>query len=178
MAPPREVVALVRAGAQPRVRAAFDDTARPWWLDGVHLAALVLAALAPVPYLQDVWDWALRIDPGGHALGFGSTGWYPWSRGPGAQPRTLPYRLLPLVCPIALLRGSANSWATGGPGHRRGGLLRRAGAGDRGRSRSPAGGDRPGGRWPVGVIRARCRTAARGRQRSRVRPGEVVRASR
>ncbi|OKJ42707.1 hypothetical protein [Streptomyces sp. CB01580] len=105
--PPREAVALVRAGAQARIRAVADDTARPWWLDGVHLAALVLAALALVPYLQDVWDWALRIDPGGHALGFGSTGWYPWSQGPGAQPRTLPYGLLPLVCLIALLRGRA-----------------------------------------------------------------------
>lgn len=67
----------MRAGAQARVRAVADDTARPWWLDGVRLAGLVLVALRLVPYLQDVCDWALRIDPGEHALGFGSTGWYP-----------------------------------------------------------------------------------------------------
>lgn len=76
-------------------------------MDGVHLAALVLAALALVPYPQDVWDWALSIDPGEHAMGFRFAGWYPWSEGPGTQPRTLPYGLLPLVCLVALLRGRA-----------------------------------------------------------------------
>ncbi|WNZ09912.1 phosphatase PAP2 family protein [Streptomyces sp. 11x1] len=38
--PPREVAALVRAGVRARARAVVDDTARPWWLDGIHLAAL------------------------------------------------------------------------------------------------------------------------------------------
>ncbi|CAM5721720.1 hypothetical protein SALBM311S_10654 [Streptomyces alboniger] len=52
--PPREVAALVRAGVQARARAVVDDTARPWWLDGIHLAALALAALALAPYLQDL----------------------------------------------------------------------------------------------------------------------------
>ncbi|WP_055531068.1 hypothetical protein [Streptomyces graminilatus] len=103
--PPREVLALVRAGVQARARAVVDDTARPWWLDGIHLTALVLAALALVPYLQDVWHWALRIDPGGNAIAFHFSGWYPWARGPGTGTRLLPYGLLPLVCLIALLRG-------------------------------------------------------------------------
>ncbi|MER8087933.1 hypothetical protein ACFVZR_27560 [Streptomyces sp. NPDC058316] len=103
--PPREIAALVRAGVQARARAAVDDTARPWWLDGIHLAALALAALALVPYLQDVWHWALHIDPGRHAIAFHFAGWYPWAQGPGTQTRLLPYGLLPLVCLIALLRG-------------------------------------------------------------------------
>ncbi|MER5356754.1 hypothetical protein [Streptomyces sp. NPDC002785] len=103
--PPREVVALVRAGVQARARAVVDDTARPWWLDGIHLTALVLAALALVPYLQDVWHWALHIDPGRHAIAFHFSGWYPWAQGPGTQTQLLPYGLLPLVCLIALLRG-------------------------------------------------------------------------
>ncbi|MFI0713156.1 hypothetical protein ACH4SK_21385 [Streptomyces inhibens] len=103
--PPREVVALVRAGVQARAQAVVDDTARPWWLDGIHLAALVLAALALVPYLQDVWHWALHIDPGRHALAFHFSGWYPWAQGAGTRTRLLPYGLLPLVCLIALLRG-------------------------------------------------------------------------
>ncbi|MEW2489958.1 hypothetical protein [Streptomyces sp. NPDC048411] len=103
--PPREVVALVRAGVQARARAVVDDTARPWWLDGIHLTALVLATLALVPYLQDVWHWALHIDPGRHAIAFHFSGWYPWAQGPGTQTRLLPYGLLPLVCLIALLRG-------------------------------------------------------------------------
>ncbi|MDQ0934337.1 hypothetical protein [Streptomyces turgidiscabies] len=103
--PPREVVALARAGVQARARAVVDDTARPWWLDGIHLAALVLAALALVPYLQDVWHWALRIDPGQHAIAFQFSGWYPWAQGPDTRTRLLPYGLLPLVCLIALLRG-------------------------------------------------------------------------
>ncbi|MEW2396130.1 hypothetical protein [Streptomyces sp. NPDC046862] len=102
--PPREVVALARAGVQARARAVVDDTARPWWLDGIHLTALVLAALALVPYLQDVWHWALHIDPGGHAIAFHFSGWYPWADGPG-RTRLLPYGLLPLLCLIALLRG-------------------------------------------------------------------------
>ncbi|MFF3732304.1 hypothetical protein ACFYXM_18765 [Streptomyces sp. NPDC002476] len=38
-----------------------DDTARPWWVDGIHLAALAL-----VPYLQDLCDWEPRIDPCRH----------------------------------------------------------------------------------------------------------------
>ncbi|MFF2545396.1 hypothetical protein ACFVUY_22890 [Kitasatospora sp. NPDC058063] len=106
--PLREAAALVRGGVQTRARAAADDPARPWWLDGAHLAALALAALALVPYLQDVWDWALRIDPGGHAIGFRFAGWYPWAQGPGTQTRMLPYGLLPLACVVALLRG--NPW--------------------------------------------------------------------
>ncbi|MFG2624981.1 hypothetical protein [Streptomyces sp. NPDC048473] len=103
--PPREVVALARAGVQARARAVVDDTARPWWLDGIHLTALVLAALALVPYLQDVWHWGLHIDPGRHAIAFHFSGWYPWAQGPGTRTRLLPYGLLPLVCLIALLRG-------------------------------------------------------------------------
>ncbi|MFF2957739.1 hypothetical protein ACFVT1_02200 [Streptomyces sp. NPDC057963] len=103
--PPQEVVALARAGVQARARAVVDDTARPWWLDGIHLTALVLAALALVPYLQDVWHWGLRIDPGRHAIAFHFSGWYPWAQGPGTRTRLLPYGLLPLVCLIALLRG-------------------------------------------------------------------------
>ncbi|MEU7017688.1 hypothetical protein [Streptomyces sp. NPDC046385] len=105
--PPREVVAVVRAGVQARARAVVDDTARPWWLDGIHLTALVLAALALVPYLQDVWHWALHIDPGRHAIAFGFSGWYPWAQGPDTRTRLLPYGLLPLVCLVALLRGKA-----------------------------------------------------------------------
>ncbi|RDG38989.1 hypothetical protein [Streptomyces corynorhini] len=104
--PPREVVALARAGVEARARAVVDDTGGPWWRDGVQLAALVLAALALVPYLQDVWHWALHIDPGRHAIAFRFSGWYPWARGPGGT-RLLPYGLLPLVCLIALLRGKA-----------------------------------------------------------------------
>ncbi|MER5989015.1 hypothetical protein [Streptomyces sp. NPDC001787] len=103
--PPREVVAVLRAGVWARARAVVDETARPWWLDGIHLAALVLAALALVPYLQDVWHWALHTDPGRHAIAFDFSGWYPWARGPGTRTRFLPYGLLPLVCLIALLRG-------------------------------------------------------------------------
>ncbi|GAB2793619.1 hypothetical protein [Streptomyces daliensis] len=102
--PPREVAALARAGVQARARAVVDDTARAWWLDGIHLAALALAALALVPYLQDVWHWALRIDPGQHAIAFHFSGWYPWAEGP-TRIRLLPYGLLPLGCLIALLRG-------------------------------------------------------------------------
>ncbi|MBP5896291.1 hypothetical protein [Streptomyces scabiei] len=104
--PPREIAALARAGVQARARAVVDDTARPWWLDGIHLAALALAALALVPYLQDVWHWALRIDPGQHAIAFHFSGWYPWAAGP-TRTRLLPYGLLPLGCLIALLRGRA-----------------------------------------------------------------------
>ncbi|MER6784237.1 hypothetical protein ABT330_06245 [Streptomyces sp. NPDC000658] len=102
--PPREVAALARAGVQARARAVVDDTSRTWWLDGIHLAALALAALALVPYLQDVWHWALRIDPGEHAIAFHFSGWYPWAEGP-TRIRLLPYGLLPLGCLIALLRG-------------------------------------------------------------------------
>ena len=105
--PPREVAALLRAGVQARARATVDDTTRPWWLDGIHLAALALAALALVPYLQDVWHWALHIDPGQHAIAFHFSGWYPWAQGPDTRTRLLPYGLLPLVCLIALLRGRA-----------------------------------------------------------------------
>jgi hypothetical protein len=89
-----------------RARAVVDDTGRPWWLDGIHLAALAFAALALVPYLQDVWHWALRIDPGQHAIAFRFSGWYPWAAGP-TRIRLLPYGLLPLACLIALLRGRA-----------------------------------------------------------------------
>ncbi|MEW1720716.1 hypothetical protein [Streptomyces sp. NPDC093109] len=105
--PPREFVALVRGGVRARARAVVDDTGRPWWLDGIHLTALALAALALVPYLQDVWHWALRIDPGMHAIAFRFSGWYPWAQGPGTRTRLLPYGLLPLVCLVALLRGKA-----------------------------------------------------------------------
>ncbi|AXG77533.1 hypothetical protein [Streptomyces paludis] len=105
--PPRELAALVRGGVQARARAVAADAARPWWLDGIHLTALALAALALVPYLQDVWHWALRIDPGMHAIAFRFSGWYPWAQGPGTKTRLLPYGLLPLVCLIALLRGRA-----------------------------------------------------------------------
>ncbi|MHA7961275.1 hypothetical protein ACX9I7_26340 [Streptomyces sp. L500] len=103
--PLREAVALMRGGVQARARATVEDRSRPWWLDGLHLAALVLAALALVPYLQDVWDWALRIDPGGRAINFHHAGWFPWAQGSGTFTRTLPYGLLPLVCLVALLRG-------------------------------------------------------------------------
>ncbi|WP_406147307.1 hypothetical protein [Streptomyces sp. NBC_01012] len=103
--PPREVAALVRAGVGARARAVVDDTARPWWLDGIHLAALALAALALVPYLQDVWHWALHIDPGQNSIAFPFSGWYPWAQGPGGMTRLLPYGVLPLICLIALLRG-------------------------------------------------------------------------
>lgn len=105
--PPREVAALLRAGVTARVRAVVDDRTRPWWLDGVHLAALGLAVLALVPYLQDLWHWGLRIDPGPQAINFHFSGWYPWAEGPGTRTRLLPYGLLPLVCLIALLRGRA-----------------------------------------------------------------------
>jgi hypothetical protein len=103
--PAREVVALVRGGVQEHARAVTDDPARPWWLDGVHLAALGLALLAMVPYLQDVWNWVWRIDPGQHAIAFHWSGWLPWAIGPGTETRILPYGLLPLVAVIALLRG-------------------------------------------------------------------------
>ncbi|MFG2296465.1 hypothetical protein [Streptomyces sp. NPDC048603] len=105
--PPREVVALLRGGVQAHARAACEDKSRPWWLEGFHLAALVLAALALVPYLQDVWDWALRIEPGGHVTGFDRVGWFPWTQGADTRTRLLPYGLLPLVCLVALLRGRA-----------------------------------------------------------------------
>ncbi|WP_329417848.1 hypothetical protein OG802_35405 (plasmid) [Streptomyces sp. NBC_00704] len=104
--PPREVAALVRSGIGARARATVDDTTRPWWLDGIHLAALALAALALVPYLQDVWHWALRIDPAEQAIAFRFSGWYPWAAGP-TRVRLLPYGLLPLGCLVALLRGRA-----------------------------------------------------------------------
>ncbi|MFG3258250.1 hypothetical protein [Streptomyces sp. NPDC048172] len=103
--PPREIVPLVRGGLEARARAVADDTARPWWLDGIQLAALALAALALVPYLQDVWHWVLHIDPGQQAIAFHFSGWYPWAEGPGTRTRLLPYGLLPLVCLVALLRG-------------------------------------------------------------------------
>ncbi|MFF4103979.1 hypothetical protein [Streptomyces sp. NPDC001903] len=103
--PPREIAALLSAGVQARARAACEDTSRPWWLDGFHLTALVLAALALVPYLQDVWHWALNFEPGGHTVGFEDPGWFPWTRGPGTRTRFLPYGLLPLICLVALVRG-------------------------------------------------------------------------
>ncbi|MFG7944381.1 hypothetical protein [Streptomyces cacaoi] len=103
--PPREIAALVRAGVQARARAVVDDTSRPWWLDGIQLTALVLAALALMPYLQDVWHWALHIDPGREAIAFRSSGWFPWAEGANTRTRLLPYGLLPLICLAALLRG-------------------------------------------------------------------------
>ncbi|MFI5666480.1 hypothetical protein [Streptomyces sp. NPDC051704] len=103
--PPREVAALLSGGVQARARAVVEDTSRPWWLDGFHLTALVLAALALVPYLQDVWHWALRIDPTDHSVGFHHAGWFPWAQGPGTRTRSLPYGLLPLICLVALVRG-------------------------------------------------------------------------
>ncbi|MFB7266612.1 hypothetical protein ACFCXH_31375 [Streptomyces nojiriensis] len=103
--PPREALALLRAGATARARAACENTSRPWWLEGVHLTALVLAALALVPYLQDVWHWALRIDPADHSVGFDHAGWFPWAQSAETQTRFLPYGLLPLICLVALVRG-------------------------------------------------------------------------
>ncbi|MEV7086653.1 hypothetical protein AB0O07_12250 [Streptomyces sp. NPDC093085] len=103
--PPREIAALVRSGVQARARGVAGDPARPWWLDGIHLTGLVLAALALMPYLQDVWHWALRVDPGPHAIAFRHSGWYPWAEGPGTRTRLLPYGLLPLICLAALVRG-------------------------------------------------------------------------
>ncbi|MFE6840237.1 hypothetical protein ACFVFI_36110 [Streptomyces sp. NPDC057705] len=103
--PPREALALLRAGVAARARAACENTSRPWWLEGVHLTALVLAALALVPYLQDVWDWALRIDPADHSVSFHHAGWFPWAQGAETKTRFLPYGLLPLICLVALMRG-------------------------------------------------------------------------
>ncbi|MFF3091555.1 hypothetical protein ACFVRB_41915 [Streptomyces nojiriensis] len=103
--PPREAFALLRAGVAARARAACEDTSRPWWLEGFHLTALVLAALALVPYLQDVWHWALRIDPADHSVSFHHAGWFPWAQGAGTRTRFLPYGLLPLICLVALVRG-------------------------------------------------------------------------
>jgi hypothetical protein len=101
--PLREATTLLRGGFQARVHAA-TETGR-WWQDGLQLAALWLALLALTPYLQDVWNWALLIDPSSHAVNFHFNGWYPWSTGGGG--RLLPYGLLPLIAFVGLLRGRA-----------------------------------------------------------------------
>ncbi|WP_020390502.1 hypothetical protein [Kribbella catacumbae] len=105
--PLREATALVRGGVQERARIIADDKSRSWWLEGLQLAALWLALLALVPYLQDVWNWMLHIDPARHAINFHFNGWYPWATGEGTRTRLLPYGLLPLIAFVALLRGRA-----------------------------------------------------------------------
>nr|WP_203589878.1 hypothetical protein [Streptomyces sp. SID13031] len=103
--PLREAIALLRGAFQARVREAIDGG--PWWRDGLQLAALWLALLALTPYLQDVWNWTLHIDPSPHAINFHFNGWYPWAIGDGTRTRLLPYGLLPLIAFIAILRGRA-----------------------------------------------------------------------
>lgn len=105
--PLREATALLRGGIQERARFIAADNSRSWWLDGLQLAALWLALLALVPYLQDVWNWVLLVDPSAHAINFHFNGWYPWAIGEGTRTRLLPYGLLPLIAFIALLRGRA-----------------------------------------------------------------------
>ncbi|GAB2582518.1 hypothetical protein [Kribbella endophytica] len=102
--PPREAAALLGSALQARVQAA---TTGNWWAAGVRLAGLWLALLALAPYLQDVWNWTLHIDPAGHAINFHFNGRLPWAVGDGTQTRLLPYGLLPLVAFVALLRGRA-----------------------------------------------------------------------
>lgn len=103
--PLHEAIALLRGGFRARVQAATETG--PWWAHGLQLAALWLAVLALTPYLQDVWNWALHIDPSAHAINFHFNGWYPWAIGDGTRTRLLPYGLLPLVAFVAVLRGRA-----------------------------------------------------------------------
>jgi hypothetical protein len=103
--PLHEVTALLRGAFQARVRVATESG--PWWQDGLQLAALWLAFLALTPYLQDVLNWTLHIDPSSHAINFHFNGWYPWAIGEGTRTRLLPYGLLPLIAFVALLRGRA-----------------------------------------------------------------------
>ncbi|MEV8373110.1 hypothetical protein AB0P21_10265 [Kribbella sp. NPDC056861] len=101
--PLHEATALVRGGLRARVQAATAHG--PWWVSGLQLAALWLTLLALTPYLQDIWTWALHLDPGSDAINFHFNGWYPWAIGEGTRTRLLPYGLLPLIAFIALLRG-------------------------------------------------------------------------
>jgi hypothetical protein len=103
--PPREAVALAGSALQARVQAA--TTTGAWWSAGLRLAGLWLALLALAPYLQDVWNWTLHIDPAGHAINFHFNGRLPWAIGEGTRTRLLPYGLLPLIAFVALLRGPA-----------------------------------------------------------------------
>jgi hypothetical protein len=103
--PLREAITLLRGGIQTRVTA--EAQTGSWWRHGLQLAAIWLALLALTPYLQDVWNWALHIDPAPHAVNFHFNGWLPWSVGGAAYDRLLPYGLLPLIAFVALLRGRA-----------------------------------------------------------------------
>lgn len=103
--PLREATALLRGAFEARVAEATKTG--PWWQDGLRLAALWLALLALTPYLQDVWNWTLHIDPAPHAINFNFNGWYPWAIGEGTRTRLLPVGLLPLIAFVALLRGRA-----------------------------------------------------------------------
>ncbi len=102
--PPREASALLGSALRARVQAA---TTGAWWPAGLRLAGLWLALLALAPYLQDVWNWTLHIDPAGHAINFHFNGRFPWAVGEGTRTRLLPYGLLPLIVFVALLRGRA-----------------------------------------------------------------------
>ena len=103
--PPREAVAVLGSALQARIQAAITGTA--WWPAGLRLAGLWLALLALAPYLQDVWNWTLHLDPAAHAINFHFNGWFPWAIGEGTRTRLLPYGLLPLIAFVALLRGRA-----------------------------------------------------------------------
>nr|WP_202893393.1 hypothetical protein [Kribbella italica] len=102
--PPREAAALLGSALRARVQAATTGT---WWPAGLRLAGLWLALLALAPYLQDVWNWTLHIDPAAHAINFHFNGRLPWAVGEGTRTRLLPYGLLPLIAFVALLRGRA-----------------------------------------------------------------------
>ncbi|MDX6263702.1 MAG: hypothetical protein QOH84_5390 [Kribbellaceae bacterium] len=103
--PLREAITLLRGGIRARVTAETETGS--WWRHGLQLAGLWLALLALTPYLQDVWNWTLHIDPSAHAVNFHFNGWLPWSVGDAAYARLLPYGLLPLIAFVALLRGRA-----------------------------------------------------------------------
>ncbi|MGC4942077.1 hypothetical protein [Kribbella sp. DT2] len=103
--PPREAVALLGSALRARIHAA--TTRGAWWPAGLQLAALWLALLALAPYLQDVWNWVLHVDPGTHAINFHFNGRFPWAVGEGTRTRLLPYGLLPLIAFVAVLRGRA-----------------------------------------------------------------------
>ncbi len=103
--PLREATALLQSALRIRIQAATTATA--WWPAGLRLAGLWLALLALAPYLQDVWNWTLHIDPAAHAINFHFNGRFPWAVGEGTQTRLLPYGLLPLIAFVALLRGRA-----------------------------------------------------------------------